>query len=233
VLFLADGELPAQAPASDTVGGSTAGAPPQEPGSISTTPILPELDRLQSAASDTNAQISRLRIEKWKADPNSRQQAQSNAQSIQRNLTSALPAMITGVRSAPQDLGADFRLYRNLNALFDVMSSLTESAGAFGSKAEYQALARELDTFDSVRRNLGDYLEQLAASTQTQLEQLRTQVRSLQAAAAAAPPKKSVVDDTVPAKKTSTTRKAKPKKPVSPDSGSASTQDSGATNPPH
>lgn len=200
----------AQAPAS----GSIATQTPPQAGSVSMTPLLPQLDRLQTASSETNAEISRLRIEKWKADGNSKQQAQSNAQSIQRNLSSALPAMITAVRSAPQDLGAEFRLYRNLNALYDVMTSLTESAGAFGQKSEYEALARQLEVFDSVRRDLGDSLEQLASSTQSQLDQLRTQVRTMQAAAAAAPPKKTVVDDTESPKKSSTTHKSKPKKPA-------------------
>jgi BMFP domain-containing protein YqiC len=160
-----------------------------------------------------NGAISQLKIERWKADGNSKRQAESNAESIQRNLTSALPGMISGVRAAPQDLGAEFKLYRNVNALYDVVSSLTESTGAFGPKSDYEALAQQLDTLDSVRRNLGDSLEQLSASTQSQLDQLRTQVKTLQATATAAPPKKVVVDDTQPAAKGSASHKKKVKKP--------------------
>jgi hypothetical protein len=225
----------AQAPATGSVSAPAPGAPAPQSGSVSMTPILPELDRLQSAASDTNAEISKLRIEKWKADAGSKQQAQSNAQSIQRNLGSALPGMISAVRSSPQDLGAEFRLYRNVNALYDVMSSLTESAGAFGPKSDYEGLARQLEVFDTARRNIGDALEQLSASTQSQLDQLRTQVHTLQASAAAAPPKKTVVDDSEPVKKTTTTHKAKPKKPASTASGSSTGQDasSPAANPSH
>src|ERR1700742_5233637 len=97
-------------------------------GSASMTSILPELDRLQQAASQANLSLGHLRIEKWKADSGSKQQGQANAESIQRNLTTALPGLISDVRSAPQDLGAEFRLYRNLDALYDVYASLTESA---------------------------------------------------------------------------------------------------------
>ena len=173
--------------------------------SVSSAPVssvLPDLDKLRAAASQATLDLGHLRIDKWKADANSKQQAQANADSIQRNLTSALPVLIDAVRSAPQDLNAEFKLYRNLNALYDVFASLTEVTGAFGPKGDYEALAQQLETFDSVRRNLGDALEQLTSSTQSEVVQLRTQVRAYQQAAAAAPPKKVVVDDTQPAKRT-------------------------------
>ncbi|HTV66009.1 MAG TPA: hypothetical protein VMD98_10400 [Bryocella sp.] len=172
--------------------------------------LASDLDRLQSAASRANSEIAQMRIEKWKADSASKQQAQANAESLQRNLTSALPGLIDNLRAAPQDLGAGFKLYRNLNALYDVFMSFTESAGAFGPKGDYEALVPPLNVIDSVRRDLGENLESLAASNQVELNQLRTQVRNLQQAAAAPPPppKKVVVDDTVPARKT--THKKKP-----------------------
>lgn len=184
----------------------------QAAGSYSSSSVLPELDRLQTVSSALNGIISQLKIEKWKADGNSKRQAEANAESIQRNLNSALPGMIASLRSAPQDMEAEFKLYRNVNALYDVMSSLAESAGAFGPKGDYEALAQQLDSLDTIRRNLGDALEQLAGSTQSQLEQLRTQVKTLQTQANAAPPKKVVVDDTEPAKKGSTSHKTKAKK---------------------
>jgi len=188
------------------------------------TSILPDLDKLQAAASQTNTDIGRMRIDKWKTDGESKRQAQSNADSLQRNLTSALPALIDNVRSAPQDLTAGFKLYRNLNALYDVLGSFTESAGAFGPKPDYEALLQQLQVIDAVRRDLGDSLERLTAASQSELSQLRTQVRALQKAAAAAPapPKKVVVDDTQPAKKT-----VHKKKPPATSSGSDSGNSTG------
>lgn len=199
------------------------------------TSILPQLDKLQSAASQANSDLAYMHIEKWKADPNSKQQAQSNADSIQRNLTQALPALIGAVRSAPQDVNAEFKLYRNLNVLYDVFASLTESAGAFGPRSDYDALGRQLNVIDSVRRSLGDSLENLTAASQSEINQLRTQVQTLQQKAAATPaaaPKKVVVDDTEPAKKT-TTHKKKPAQSTTQNSGSsASTPSSNpSTNP--
>lgn len=196
--------------------GQTTTAPATAPSSARATspsmaPILADLDRLQAAAAQANLDLGHIRIEKWKADSNSKQQAQGNADSVQRNLTTALPALIDSVRNAPQDVNAQFKLYRNLNVLYDVLASLTESAGAFGPRSDYDALAQQRGVIDSVRRNLGDELEKLTFSTQLELNQLRTEVRTLKRqSAAATPPKKVVVDDTATTK-TSSSHKAKPK----------------------
>lgn len=196
-------------------------------GSTSMTSVLPDLDRLQAAASQADIDIGHMRIEKWKADGESKRQAQSNADSVQRNLTSALPGLIEAVRSAPQDLSAEFKLYRNLNALYDVMGSVTESAGAFGPRADYEALVRQFQVIDSVRRDLGDALERLTASTQSELVQLRSQLRAQQQAAAPAQPKKVVVDDTAPASKTV----HKKKKSASSGSGNSVSNEPGSSTP--
>jgi HPt (histidine-containing phosphotransfer) domain-containing protein len=199
-LLLVGATALAQTPASSPAASTGEHAP--SVGSATTVLVLPDLDRLQAAASQAALDLGHLRIDKWKADGQSKQQAQANADSVQRNLTSALPVLIAAVRAGPQDLGAEFKLYRNLNALYDVFASLTEATGAFGPKNDYQALAQQLEAIDSVRRNLGDALEQLTSSTQSELVQLRTQVRAYRQAAAAAPPKKVVVDDTQSSKKT-------------------------------
>jgi hypothetical protein len=200
-------------------------APPAA--TVSGSSVSPDLEKLQGAASQTSTILQRMRIEKWKADNSSKQQSQNNADSIQRNITSALPGMIDAVRSAPQDLNAQFRLYRNVNVLYDVMSSLTESAGAFGSRNEFDSLAQQLEVLDSVRHDLGDSVERLALSTQNEMSQLRTQLRAAQqrAAAAATPPKTTIVDDNEPVKKPTTShkKKAAPKAPSTP-SASSTTQ---------
>jgi hypothetical protein len=215
-LFLASATALAQIPANGT-GASAGPGHAQSVGSASTVSVWADLDRLQAAASRATLDLGHLRIDKWKTDAESKRQAQANADSVQRNLASALPGLIDAVRSAPQDLSAEFKLYRNLNALYDVFISLTESAGAFGPKSDYEALAQQLETIDSVRRSLGDAVEHLTSSTQSELTQLRAQVRTYQQAAAASP-KKVVVDDTEPPKKTV----HKKKKPAASGSGSPS-----------
>jgi len=183
--------------------------PPQPRPTSPPGPLANDMDRLQAAAREAEFDISHLRIDRWKVDNDSKRQEQANAESLQRNLTSALPGLIENYRANPNDLNASFKLYRNLNALYDVFSGFTESVGAFGPKADYDALAQQLNIIDAVRRDLADNLESATASTAKELNSLRAQVHTLQQSAAAAPPpKKVVVDNSESPKKT--TRKKKP-----------------------
>src|ERR1700678_3187497 len=87
------------------------------------------LAQLEATSQSTQGDLAKLRIERWKTDAASKKQALGNVDSIQRNLQNALPAMIAQLRNAPEDLPATFKLYRNLDALYDVMGSVVESAG--------------------------------------------------------------------------------------------------------
>jgi hypothetical protein len=151
---------------------------------------------------------------------------QANVDSIQRNLQAALPEMITQLNNSPEDLAASFKLYRNLDALYDVFGSVVESAGAFGSKDEFQSLNNDMSGLESARRSFGERMQRLTLSKEDELSRLRTQVRTLQAAVAAAPPKKVVVDDTEPPKKPAS--KKKPAKPAA----KPATTDTPAKTPP-
>ncbi|HLK33336.1 MAG TPA: hypothetical protein VKT29_09615 [Terriglobales bacterium] len=159
------------------------------------------MSQLESTATSTAADLGRLRVNKWKGPSDAKQQADANRQSILRNLETALPGMISAVRGNPDDVAASFKLYRNLDALYDVLSSVAESAGAFGPRDDYQALANDVNSLEHIRRDLADSVENLAGSKETELARLRNEVHAAQAAAQAAPPKKVVIDDTEPVKK--------------------------------
>lgn len=159
------------------------------------------MSQLESTATTAASDLSRLRINKWKAPGSAKQQAEANRQSILRNLETALPGMIGAVRSNPDDIAASFTLYRNLDALYDVFSSVAESAGAFGPRDEYEGVGNDLNSVEQIRRELADRVATLASSKETELAHLRNEVRAGQAAAQAAPPKKVVVDDNEPEKK--------------------------------
>jgi hypothetical protein len=168
------------------------------------------LGQLESASKATQADLVKLRIEHWKTDGASKKQALGNVDSIQRNLQDALPRMIATLRSTPEDLPATFKLYRNLDALYDVMGSVVEGAGAFGSKDDLQALSNDLGTFEGTRRQLAERIESLSTQKESEIVRLRTDLKTARAALPAEPPKKIVIDDNEPAKKPSPRRKAKP-----------------------
>ena len=158
------------------------------------------LGPLEQASQTTQADLTKLRIDKWKMDSNYKKQVLGNTDSVKRNLGSALPEIMTQLRNSPEDLSATFKLYRNLDALYDVLGSITESAGAFGSKDEFQSLSNDLNSIERNRRSLAERLETLTASKESELSQLRNQVKTLQAAAPPPAPKKIVVDDNEPKK---------------------------------
>lgn|SRR5581483_7828621 len=193
--------------------------PPVAYSSVSELNLL--LSQLQQISQTTQADLGKTRVEKWKTDSNTKRQTQANMESIQRNLQSAMPEIINQLQASPENLNATFKLYRNLDALYDVLSSVVESAGAFGSKDEFQSLANDLSTLEHTRRSFADRLDTLSASKENELAQLRNQIKAAQAAAASAPPKKVVVDDTEPKK---TTKKKSPSKSAKPSANSTGTQ---------
>ena len=159
------------------------------------------LAQLQQTSQTTQIDLAKLRVDKLKTDSNTKKEIESNVESLQRNLQNALPAIIGELRASPENLTITFKLYRNLDALYDVFRSVAESAGAFGSKDDFQSLDNDLNNLERSRRALADRLDSLATAKEAELGQLHTEVRNLQAMVNSAPPKKVIVDDTEPAKK--------------------------------
>lgn len=178
------------------------------------------LGSLNQAAQSTQNDLSRLRIEKWKTDGNTKRQTQSDTESILKNLQNALPGILTQLQNSPESLAATFKTYRNLDALYDVLSSVVESTGAFGGKEEFQSLNNDLNAIDNSRHAVADRMDKLANVKENEIGQLRV---ALQEARAAIPPKKTVVDDTEPpGKKTPVRKKPAAKAKTTPPASNAS-----------
>ncbi|HEX3106045.1 MAG TPA: hypothetical protein VHQ22_16495 [Terriglobales bacterium] len=186
-------------------------APPSPPVSYTSISELNQLlAGLQQASQAIQEDLSHLRIEKWKTDSNTKRQTQGDVESIQRNLQSALPGMLNDLKNSPESGPLTFKVYRNLDALYDVMNSVVESTGAFGNKEEFQSLNKDLGALEESRRSFAGRMDKIANAKETEIGQLRT---ALQTARAEIPPKKTVVDDTKPApeKKPVRHKKAVPK----------------------
>jgi hypothetical protein len=173
------------------------------------------LTQVQETAQSMQADLQKARIEKWKTDGATKRQTQANVESLKRNLQSALPDMITELNNRPEDTGASFKLYRNLDALYDVFGSVVESAGAFGSKDEFQSLSNDMSGLENARRSLGERVQKLTANKEDEVTRLRAQVKALSAGPPPAP-KKIVVDDTEPPKKPAVKKKVTKPKPTTP-----------------
>jgi hypothetical protein len=172
------------------------------------------LTQLEASSTSTQADLAKLRIERWKTDGNSKKQMLANVDSIQRNLQGALPEIIAQLRAQPEDLPSTFKLYRNLDALYDVLGNVVEVTGAFGSKDDFQSLSNDLSTFEGTRKQLAQRIETLSSAKEAEIVRLRGDLKKAQAAIPAAPPTKIVVDDNEPPKKPAVKKKPKPKPPA-------------------
>ena len=180
------------------------------------------LANLQQASQNAQNDLSRVRIDRWKADSGTKRQTESDTQSILRNLQNALPTMINDLRNSPENLAQTFKVYRNLDALYDVLNSVVESTGAFGSKDDFQSLSKDLGDLEGSRKAFAERLDKLANAKETEIGQLRTELQT--ARAAATPPKKTVVDDTAPEPKKPVRKKPVPKPKTTTPSATPSPQ---------
>jgi hypothetical protein len=176
------------------------------------------LAQLEASSKNTQADLVKMRVEHWKTSNASKKETLTKVDSIQRNLQGTLPDVISQLRAGPEDLPTTFRLYRILEALCDVVGSVAEDTGAFGSKDELQWLTNDLNGFDGTRKQLAQRMESLSSAKEAELVRLRADLKTAQAAIPVAPPKKIVVDDNEPAKKPPVKKKpaAKPATPPAP-----------------
>ena len=185
------------------------------------------LGQLEATSKRTQSDLVDLRIEHWKAENAYKRQALSNVDSIQRNLQGALPEIIAQLRTDPENLNASFKLYRNLDALYDVLGSVTEGAGAFGSKDDLQSLSTDLSSFEGTRKRLAERIYNLSSAKEAEIARLRADLKTAQSEATPPPPpKKVVVDDNEPPKKPAVKKKTPPKKPAADSSKPATGQQS-------
>ena len=188
------------------------------------------LSQLEEASQAAQSDLAKMRVEKWKTDSGSKRQAEGNAESIQRNLRSALPEIIADLKASPESLTSTFKLYRNLDALYDVFESVAESAGAFGSRDDFQSLQNDVSAFERLRRSVADRMETLAGAKEVEVTRLRAALQSAQANTPTQPPKKVVVDDDAPVKKP-VKKKSAPKAAPAPTAPAPTTPTPGAAPP--
>jgi hypothetical protein len=124
----------------------------------------PELNaivlQVQQATSSASINIGKLRIEKWKTDSGQKQQLQQIADSLQKNIANAMPGLINDVSGSKGSALTSFKLYHNLNVLYEFLSGLADAAGSLGKREEYEPLATDAAAIDTARQNLSTYIEQ-------------------------------------------------------------------------
>jgi len=160
------------------------------------------VSQIRQATQAANTDLNRLQIARWKGDSASKVQMQQVADSLKKNLTFAVPDLINDVQTSHGSLSSTFRLYHNINVVYEFLNSLTEAAGAYGRKEEYDPLSGDAASLDSARQGLSSYIEKTAARLERPTP---TPVPS-----PTPTPKKIIVDEyDTPHKKPATTTKKK------------------------
>jgi hypothetical protein len=144
--------------------------------------------------------LDSINVPKWKAPGDVRQTTASDVDSMQRDVTDTLPTLINTALADPSKISSAFAVYRNVDALYDVLLRVAETAQLAGS-ADARVLEDQRSALEDARTQLGAALLQSAQAQDAEVVRLRT---AAVVATPPPPPAKTVVDDGPPAKSKST-----------------------------
>ncbi len=153
---------------------------------------------LQQSIPQISQQMDGTRPSKWKVKPEEHDVDLRGFASVQHDLDQVLPGLLKAAAASPHSIANGIALYRNVNALYDVMVRLQQTAELAG-KEDAPALQDALTRLETVRGDLAEQLTALAA--QQEVVFARAQQVLAQQQAAAERPKHIVADDAAPAKK--------------------------------
>ena len=180
---------------------------------------IPSSAIVQPAMTEVQRSISALNIPRWKAPGEVKNAAQQNAGSIQRDLSDTLPGLLSKADAAPATVPPAFAVYRNIDALYDVLLRVCGTAALAAPQGEADALFSSLNKLEDARRQLGDAILNASQQREDQVVKLEAAVRAAAAAAQAQapPPKTTVVEDgAAPPPPTKKKRKPAAKPPAAP-----------------
>jgi hypothetical protein len=184
-----------------------------------------------------NEVLAGLNVGRWKAPGEVRSVTQRDIDSIQRDIASTLPPLLDQAAAPTASVAAYFAVYRNIDALYDVLLRVSETATLAGSQSDADSLQSAQTGLEGARRALGDAILSAASHQDRDLADLRAAAAAQAAAAEAAKPvtpTKTVVVDGPATPSKSTTAAKKKKKPASPPATPSSTTPASGTgsNPP-
>ena len=179
--------------------------------SAPSTPAGPKpSDLLHPALSQVSQAIVSLNISRWKAPGEVRGATQQNVDSIQRDLNGTLPGLLSTADAAPSSVSAVFPVYRNIDALYDVLLRVSETAMLAAPQNEANSITDALSKLESARSELGNSILNAATNNEAEVVRLRASIQQAAAVQPAPPPKTTVVNDGPAATPSTAKRKKKP-----------------------
>ncbi|MFL6429369.1 MAG: hypothetical protein ACJ71S_14075 [Acidobacteriaceae bacterium] len=161
------------------------------------------LQQVSIAIAHLRRALDTINVTKWKAPGDVRQTTASDVKSMQRDISDTLPGLINSALADPAKVSPAFSVYRNVDALYDVLLRVSETAQLAGASRDASLLEDQRTALEDSRTQLGAALLQSAQAQDAEVVHLRTTAAPAQPAAA---PAKTVIDDG-PAVKPKTTKK--------------------------
>jgi hypothetical protein len=186
---------------------------------------------VRPALSQVAQTLNSVSPRRWKAPQPVRDEADEDITSIQRDLNGTLAGLLQQADAAPGSVPVAFAVYRNIDALYDTLLRVVETAELAAPENEEAQLESALKSLEGARGSLGDTILSGAQSQQTELLRLRTAIATATVAQRA--PVKTVVVNDGPASSTTTHHKhttTTKKKPAT-STGSSSSPASGSSTP--
>jgi hypothetical protein len=171
--------------------------------------MQPSLDVLKTA-------IGELHIDRWKASTPIRTEAQTNLNSVQRDVQNTLPGLLATADAAPGSPAKVLPAYRNVEALYDVTLRLVVAARLAAPTNEMSALDQAIARLDDSRHALADQLQQDTDAQDKQILHLQAALKAVPPPPPPAPALAPAKCPVTPTRKKSTAAAKKPATPATP-----------------
>jgi hypothetical protein len=174
---------------------------------LPSTTLEPCLDALKTA-------VGEVKVERWKGPGAIRSEAETNISSIQRDVESTLPALLAAADAAPGSTAKALPVYRNVEALYDVLLRVATAARTAAPAEQSSALDQALVGLENGRRALGDQLQKNAETEEKRADRLQAELKAVPPPVPPPPPPVPVKCPVAPVKKKKVTPAAKPGTPA-------------------
>jgi hypothetical protein len=131
---------------------------------------------------------SAVDLNKWKGSNGMREEVDGNLLSIQKDIQTTLPPLLSTADAAPDSAAASLPVLLNLDALYSVVLRITIASRAGAPRDQNTQLEQAAITLDNARRDLGDRITATVIANEKKVATLQATVQQQTAALKAAQP---------------------------------------------
>jgi hypothetical protein len=148
--------------------------------------VQPPSSLIRPALESVGRAGSGVDLNKWKGSTAMREEVDGNLASMQKDLQTTLPALLSVADAAPGSPAASLPVLLNVDALYNVLLRVTVSSRSGAPRDQNIALEQSAVLLDSARRDLGEAITASARAQEKRIADLQATVQQQAAALAAA-----------------------------------------------